>query len=232
MRRDPFEAIFWLSKLTREVIVGVSGGKDSVATLDLCVAAGLTVHCYAMYNVPDLSFQTAYRDYLSERYGVSFWVIPHPMRAYRLNLGEYCAPNPDLPVHEFRDVWEAARKHFKCRWIATGEKKNDSLERRAQLSSWGAVQPARSRGFPLAEWSDKMVFAHLEKRGIKLAPDYEMFGSSLASPLDPKFLGPIKEKYPEDYERIVRDFPLAPAGLLRYQARQRAGVVDGKGQET
>lgn len=224
-KRDPFEAIFWLSKLTREVIVGVSGGKDSVATLDLCVSAGLKVHCYAMYMVPDLSFQVSYRDYLRDRYKLDeFWVIPHPDRARFYNIGEYCLPCPDMPVHTFRDVWEAARVRFGCRWIATGEKKNDSLERRAQMSSWGAVQPARSRGFPLCEWSDKMVKDHLAKRGIPLAPDYEMFGSSLANPMAPEFLRPIKEKYPEDYERIVKDFPMAPAGLLRQEARERAGV--------
>lgn len=223
MHSDLLKPIQWLRRITDTVIVGVSGGKDSVAVLDLCAAANMTIHAYTLEIVPDLRLKNEYFAMLERRYGITIQRYPHPERVQCFREGRYCNPVPDLVQFNFRDVWEKARADFGVYWLATGEKKVDSLERRAQLSAWGAVQPARGRAFPLAEWKERDVYDYLQRRAVPLAPEYRYFGHSLATPLEGRVLAILKEHYPDDYEKVCRDFPFAEASLVRHDGRVARG---------
>lgn len=206
-------------RLTEAVIVGVSCGKDSVAVLDLCHAAGMKVYGYFLYEVPGLSWQQEYLQYLSERYDCPIKQYPHPNRVAELREGYYCQAQPSLPPLTFRECWEAARAHYGLEWIAGGEKKLDSLERRAQLVSWGAVQPARHRIFPLADWTHKEVFQYLQRRGVRINPEYALNdGKAFNGITRPESLSLIKRHFPADYQKVLKDFPMAEASRLRYDA--------------
>ena len=215
MAENKFAAVYWLSKLTDAVLVGVSGGKDSVAALDLCHRSGLKVTAYFMYFVKDLEYQQEHLDKLRSRYSLTIYEYPHPDRIRSFREGRYCLAQ-DLPNLTFRDVWEAARIDSGVEWLVTGEKKRDSLERRAQLVSWGAVQPARRRGFPLADWSNKDVIAYVEKHGLPLTPEYAEYGHSIDTPLRGQTLDWLYRHYRNDYYKVLADFPLADAARVRY----------------
>lgn len=209
----------WLSKLTDRCVVGVSGGKDSVAVCDLLHGAGVRLSGFFLYAVPGLSFQQRYLDYLRRRYDMEIVEWPHPDLPLRLLGGRYCTALPSMPQVSFREVWDAARARFGTGWVATGEKRCDSLQRRAMLSAWGEVQVARRRAFPLANWSHRDVYAYLKHRRVMLPPDYALFGHSMADPLRSDDLSAIQATYPEDYERICRLHPFAGAGVVRHGRR-------------
>lgn len=213
---NKFTDAYWLSKVTPKVLVGVSGGKDSVAALDVCRRAGIETVGYFMYIVKGLSYQDEYIDYLSERYHTPIFRYPHPDRVMLLREGRYCLAQDHLPKLEFRDIWEAARRDTKTEWIVTGEKKRDSLERRAQLVSWGNIQPARHRGFPLAEWSNKDVYEYLTKHNVPLSPEYQIMGHSVNGFLSGETLEWMHDHFPDDYQKVLRDFPLAESSRIRH----------------
>lgn len=206
-----------LARITKRVIVGVSGGKDSVAVLELLHRHGIRVSGYFCYIVRGLSFQQRYIDYLRRRYDMEIVEWPHPDLGLYYRSGRYCAQTPDMPQLTFRELVDGARARFGVHWLATGEKKLDSLQRRGMLSAWGAIQVGRQRAFPLSEWNGRDVFAYLKHTGVQLAPDYGMFGHSLRSPTESFDLTAIKAAYPEDYERICHAFPFAEASTRRVE---------------
>lgn len=72
-----FEPIKTQARLTDSVIVGFSGGKDSIVCLDLCMRYFQNVKPYFMYLVPGLEFQEDMLRRYEARYGVEITRLPH-----------------------------------------------------------------------------------------------------------------------------------------------------------
>ena len=102
------------------VLVGFSGGKDSVATLDLCVRHFARVVPFFMYLVPGLSFQEAQIRWYERRYGLEVLRVPHPMLSTWLRFGVYRKPHYDWPEISFNDVYHYVRLQAGCWWMPEG----------------------------------------------------------------------------------------------------------------
>jgi len=224
------------------VIVGVSGGMDSVVTLDLCVRNFATVRPYFMYVVPGLEFQERYLTYLERRFGVTIERMPHWMLARILQAGTFRhATQAASSLRQCRpaDAFAFVRRKFGLQWIATGEKASDSLERNTQYVRDGAIQPSRSRFYPLAWWSSSDVQTYLASQRIVLPPDYRLNaqnhaavrrrrGASFGGIITLADLLAISEHYPNDFAKICRLFPLAEAQLTRWKQLNARGLVAEK----
>lgn len=68
--RPLFRTVETAAAITDSVLVSFSGGKDSVATLDLCVKHFRHVEGFFMYYVKGLSFQEQICRYYEDRYGL------------------------------------------------------------------------------------------------------------------------------------------------------------------
>lgn len=213
---DLFRAVKIQAALSKDVIVAFSGGKDSVAVLDICSKHFEKVHVFFMYQVPGLSFQEDILNWAENRYGVEILRIPHfqiyPMKKY----GVWCAPDDSVPEKGVNEVYDEVRDYFGCKWIAAGERIADSLWRRGFIKRTGTVDCQRLRFYPIAEWNKAEVLDHIRCNKLRYAPETKYLGGSFQ--FRPKVFAKIKEYYPEDFEKIKRYFPYIE-GTLEYSKR-------------
>lgn len=220
-----------------EVTVAVSGGKDSVAALALCKQHFAVVRAYFMFTVPGLSFQERYLGYLERKFEVDIWRVPHWMLSlmFRSGAGRHLT-EASLGVRKTRarhhDAW--MREKYGVGWIATGEKYSDSLERNTQMVKCDGVNEQRQRLWPIAWWTHHDVQAYLTRLGVMFPPDYRLRlddkrNGSFGSLLRPAELIPIRDNYPEDYQKILRQFPLAEAMLKRWEMMRDEETADQAG---
>jgi phosphoadenosine phosphosulfate reductase len=212
------------------VIVGVSGGMDSVVTLDLCKQYFKTLRCYFMYVVPGIGFQERYLQFLERRYEVEIERIPHFLLSDILRgaaLRHTTEATSNLRKAKSTDVDAYLRKKFGIHWIAVGEKASDSLERNTQIVQHGGILEKRGRILPLAYWTHAQVQGFMSRNRIPFPPDYNLNnlvkdpnlkrrrGASFGSLIGMREIGLIAEKYPEDYEKIRKFFPFVDVQLVR-----------------
>jgi len=210
----------------RRVLVGVSGGKDSIAALDLCHRHFGEVRAFFMYLVPGLSFQETYLGYIERLYDLQILRIPHWGLSHVIRHSGLRHPTRQsvkCPSLKTRDIDHYLRQQTGIQWIATGEKAIDSLERNAQIRRCNGINVQRRRFFPLAYWNHAAVYNYLKIRQIALPPDYKIkqHDRSIGS-LWARDLIPIRDHYPDDYAKIVSMFPLAEAQVKRYEFQQQA----------
>jgi len=67
---------------------------------------------------------------------------------------------------------------------------------------------------PIWDWAIKLVHETISESGVGLPVDYEMFGRTFDG-LDARFLRGIRERFPEDFERIRAWFPMVELELVR-----------------
>lgn len=220
MPRDKlWHAVREAATVTQKVIVGVSGGKDSVALLDICCKTFKSVYPFFMYIVKGLGFQEKYLSVLEHRYGVKFLRIPHWQLSTMYQSGAYRPDNAlamSTPTIKMGDVENYVRDYFQCGWIAYGMMKCESLERNAMIGRSGAVDYDLKKIYPLAEWSPGKVKDYLALNQIPLAPEYRYMKRSFGSLL-PECLEMVKDHFPDDYEKIKYIFPYIEA----HEARRR-----------
>lgn len=228
---DPFDVVRRMRYATDTVAVGFSCGKDSCAVLDLCLTWFNRVAVFYMWGVCELEFHDKYLRWWEKRCGQRLvggriLKMPHWALAGDLRSGALRDFNPSfasLPNLKIRDIEMHVAKETGVTWFAYGQKKADSLERRAMLNKANGIMLESNRGFPLAEWTNRTVTQYLRDRGIPLSPEYEFLGCSYGGQLDARHLRPIKENFPGDYARIRERFPYVEAELARDDIRRSEG---------
>lgn len=205
--------------MTNEVIVTFSGGKDSLATLDLCTRQFERVEAVFMYWVRGLEFQQRIIRWTEDRYGIKIHQVPHFEIASLMGSQVLSYYRPSYPAYRAtsaRELDDHIRRHFGIEWIASGEKMVDSIERRAMMSASGQWDKARMHYYPLMHWTTKQVVNYNRFRNIILPAEYAFLRRSWAG-----FIGEdlveIRKHYPDDYRKILEVFPFAEAITRRYE---------------
>jgi phosphoadenosine phosphosulfate reductase len=209
-----YDPIKTASKITDAVIVGFSGGKDSIVTLDLCHRYFKTIHVFFMYQIPGLSFQEAAIRYIENKYGIDVIRIPHFELSHFLRYGVFRKPDFNVGIVKPLDVYTWLRTQTDTWWIAAGERINDSIVRRAMIKQSGSVDEKRGRFYPIAQFTKAEVLAYIKHHKLKVSPESNLLGHSFRS-LMPEDLAMIKKHYPADYQKVIRWFPLVEAGVFR-----------------
>ena len=109
MSSELFDPIRTMAKVTREVLVGFSGGKDSCVALDICFRYFEKVRPFFMYQVPRLSFQEKTIQIYEKKYGVEILRIPHFETSNFLRYGLYRTPDYEVPIVSTSETYDYLR---------------------------------------------------------------------------------------------------------------------------
>lgn len=219
-----YQSVRAAAKITNRVLVGLSGGKDSVVTLDLCIRHFGHVEAFFMYLVEGLSFQESTLRHYEKRFGIRIHRIPHFMLSSFLRYGTFRIEDYSVPIVSVKMCYDYVREKTGIWWIACGERISDSIVRRAMIKRSGSIDEQRGRFFPIAEWNKANIVAYIKQRGLFVGPESARLGFSFRSFM-PQELLQIKKYYPDDYLRIKQWFPLVEASVKQYEYAQQVSKI-------
>lgn len=204
------------AQITDTVIVSFSMGKESIAILDLAFKYFKHVYPFFMYLVPNLEFQEQALKIYEKRYNTEIIRVPHFENSEFYRYGSFREPDESVSVVKIADIYAHVRELTNTFWIMGGERINDSIVRRAMLKNSGSIDEQRGRFYPLIEWNKAEVLKYIKMNNL-LYPEFNReLGFSFHS-LSGKELSVIKKVYPNDYQRILKFFPEAEAGVVKFE---------------
>lgn len=209
-------------------LLAFSTGKDSiVAWLKLRRYFDHIVPYY-LYSVPELKFVEHSLKYYEEWFGCRILRLPHPSLYRWWNGFVFQAPEnlrtieeaglPNFSDENICDLIRMTDPQLVNSYHATGVRSADSIVRRQAIIKHGPINHKAKKFFPVYDYKKEDMMRELEGSGIALPIDYEWFGRSFDG-IDYRFTSVLKEKAPEDYEKIRQAFPLVELDILKNQYR-------------
>lgn len=212
-------------------MLGFSRGKDALAAWIAMRPHFDDIVPYHLYLVPGLSFVEESLDYYERKFGRRIISLPHPTLYRWLTNFQFQSPSnarviaaAGLPKFGYADIYKLVRQIEGLpdgTLAATGVRAADSPDRRVSLMSHGPISWNAEQYYPIWDWNKERLMGEIEKSGIGLPADYDLFGRSFDG-LDLRFVYPLKQKRPDDYRRILEWFPLVEMEVWRYE---RYGVA-------
>ena len=80
----------------------------------------------------------------------------------------------------------------------------------------GSVNFKKRHFYPIFDWNIEDLKNCLRDNNVKLPVDYEMWGKSFDG-IDYRFIKPLKERFPADYDKLKELFPLLDLEIMRYE---------------
>lgn len=211
----------------RPVLLSFSCGKDSIAAWIALEDAGVEViPCY-MWLVPNLKFVNDELEYFEGVFGRKIHRYPHASY-YRLMVNEldqspeHCGiiEAARMPTPDYDEIWALIRKDLGLdpdTWVADGVRAADSIVRRASFVKHGVMKRSKMKVSPIADWLKAEVMEAIERNGVELPIDYDIWGRSFDG-IDYRFTAPMKERLPEDFETLKTWFPMIESDIVRHEA--------------
>lgn len=212
-----------LAATGRPVLLSFSCGKDSIVSWLALQDAGVEVVPAYIYYVPGLQFVADQIAYFEDRFQTKIHQYPHPSLFRWLNALVLQTPErirhieaAQLPDLDYSELWQLIRADLNMpdAWLADGVRAADSIMRRASFVKHGVMKEKDRKVSVIADWLKGEVLERIDRAGIELPIDYQLFGRSYDG-LDRRFMEPIREHLPEDYALIKSWFPLVDVDIVR-----------------
>lgn len=225
MDSSRFDPIRTMAKMTDEVIVAFSGGKESIVVLDLCVKHFKRVVPFFMYYVPGLSFQEKQLRWYEDKYGLEIVRLPHFELSNLMRYGTYRNIDLDVPIIGMNEIYQWMRETYGINWIAAGERSGDSVIRGAMIKHSGSIDEKRGRFYPVAWWTKQEILDYIRVKKLYQGMDSRVMGTSFHGINTPSLVF-LNEYFPTDYQRALRLFPLAEGAITRYKTYGKKQVSE------
>lgn len=206
-----------------KVLLAFSRGKDSIAAWLALRESGVEVVPYHLYLVPRLKFVDDDLARWEEFFGQKILNLPHPSLFRWLNNFVFQSPErlstidaAGLPSVTYAQIEDHLRERFEIphAWVCDGVRSADSPMRRIAMSTHGVRKIGSHKVSVVWDWRKRHVVDCLSDHGATLGPDYDWFGRSFDG-IDHRFLAPLAEHAPDDYQRVLDWFPLADLSMMR-----------------
>lgn len=212
---EAVRAIADRSRISR-LMIGLSGGKDSLCLCELVRMAGAeNVGYFFMEFLPDLRIQEDLLDYPCRRFGIdkdSIFRVPSEHFIKCMHYSAYTwhskRARKDFPDMSRTDVYRYVAKANRAT-IVVGVKKADSMQMMRMVTKGDGTCI-----YPMENWSLNDVLTFMRDRSIAIPPLTKSGCRGVGiSYNELKF---IYDNYPDDFARIERVFPFCRALLLSH----------------
>lgn len=218
-------------------ILAFSCGKDSIVAWLQMRKYFKRIVPYYCYLVPELEFVEKSLKYYEDFFGCHIYRLPHASLYRMLRNLVFQPPQnvskiADAPLvddnYDDTMIGEIIRARANLpydAYVGNGVRMADSPMRRLGIKNHGAVNHSQGKFYPIYDWKKADIIAALDEANVKLPIDYKLFGRTFDG-IDYRFLKPIKDNFPRDYERIITWYPLAELELFR--RGERDGLLGQK----
>lgn len=207
-----------VSLLTGKVLLGLSGGKDSLVCYDLCkeVLGSERIIPFHMEFIPDLRITKELLDYPTKRFGIKkIWYYPSEAMLLPFKDGFYNFENSkisEIPNIRRKDIVMLACQEHKVNQVVMGVKSNDNIRIRQQVEK---NQYFGGGIYPIYNWSTKDVLTYLKSRDIEVPKQfYEGFRGVDLGDYSVLYM---QKHYPDDLDKIEAYFPFVRAIVKKYE---------------
>ena len=202
-----------------KIAVAYSGGKDSLAVMDLCVKTFPQVSAFFWYCAPDLEWCNQQMRFAKERWGIDVIQLPHWDMMMAMRDGEWCdatAAMEKVPDITLKEAYAWSMDLAEAKFCAAGMKDADGLPRRQFFANIRDSKDSvwRRLLFPIREWNKKDVLDYLAANDIPI-PVAEAGAVTTGVGLNHDSLCWLHDKHPEDFEKLLRWFPYAGSAVER-----------------
>ena len=208
-------------------LLSFSTGKDAVASWLQCRKVwGEAILPYYMYLVPALEFVEDSLMYYERFFGCRIKRVPHPSLYRQLDELLFQPPHrcqiieaAALPAPKATDLEDDLRSEnpaYSGAYAAIGVRAVDNLPRRISIKRYGAIVESKRHFYPIWDWRKADLVEAFRVAGVHLTADYKYIGCSFDG-LGYRYLKPIKDHFPRDFERILEYYPLADIEIFRQE---------------
>ena len=211
-------------KTDTAVLFYSAGGKDGIALVDMLSHIFKRVICYYMWLVPGLDHVKPYIRWAETKYpNVEVRQIKHYQRDYFDHYGFFQdgEGNPDIVPRTVGEVEEAVRQETGVDYVFSGMKGVDGYIKRMRLKTFkkrnGTYITDKGMVYPLAIWTNQEVLRYIEMRNLIKPFVYNPKDISQGFGVDLRSLLFMRDRFPSDYQRTVREFPFCEKLIFDYE---------------
>jgi len=211
---------------TDTVLMSFSCGKDSIAAWLTIRPHFKRIVPFYLWTVPGLGFVEDSLKYYEDYFGCHILRVPHPSFWRMMNNFVWQSPErcqvieaagvPSFSYDDLNRIIIAQLGLPEETFICSGVRAVDSPNRWASMKQHGPITWNRRYFYPVWDMRKDELIRLLERHHIKLPVDYALFGRSFDG-IDYRFLKPLREYYPVDFERILEWYPMAALEIMRYE---------------
>ena len=207
-------------------MLAFSRGKDAIATWLQLRRFFDEVRPIWFYLVPGLEFEEESVDYFERVFQTNIRKLPHPSVNRLLNSLVFQPPGncavieaAQLPEFTYAEAFAEYAEDLGLPEdlpYATGVRATDSPMRRISYMKHGLWRRGKHMWLPIGDWNKARTLQAIKDAGIELPVDYQWFKRSFDG-IDYRFIAPLRQHAPRDFQRVLEFFPLIEADLFRYE---------------
>ena len=211
------------AKVDRVILFHSGAGKDSICLLNMISPYFKEIQCVFMYMVKDLEHINRYIKWAEAKYpNCKFIQTPHYAYYNNKKFGGFGTEKVGFAEWNVAKINDKVKEQTGIEWAILGFKKNDSMNRRLMLKGYPdqMTSEAGQKLYPLYDWNNKQVLAYIRKNRLIEPINYGKGGNQRSQGTDienPVFLKWCKVNYPNDYKKIIAEFPDCERILFEFE---------------